>query len=715
MKTVTRVRGDQPMRDATLDQPPVFVLTRNAGAHLILESDTGAVAHVFVLEEDIVRLLVLPKGNLRHPRTWTLAPGDHDVPAEGRDRFDLKGFACPSFRLDQDQTDRLVIETDRLRLTIELRNLVCSWQVRKDGQWVAAMRDRPTQAYDFGWWGGGVCHYLAREPGDQYFGLGERSGDLDRAGRRFRLSNLDAMGYDAQSSDPLYKHIPFYITRKPSSGLAFGLFYDTLSDCSFDFGCELSNYHGPYRYFAADHGDLDLYVLAGPTIPEVVRRFTWLTGRPAATPDWALGYSGSAMGFTDAPDAQTRMAGFLKDLKTHAIACSSFHLSSGYTSIGDKRYVFHWNRDKFPDPKGFVDSFAAAGVKLIPNIKPVLLLDHPQFQEAAGRGLLLADATGEPVLEQFWDASGAYLDFTNPATALWWKDQVKTQLLDLGMAATWNDNNEYEVRNPRAMAHGFGAPFPAGEMKPLQTLLMLRASWEAQREQAPDRIPFLVTRAGAAGMQRYAQTWSGDNYTSWKTLKWNIAMGLGLALSGVSNIGHDVGGFAGPCPDPELFARWVGFGVFMPRFSIHSWNEDGTVNEPWMYPEVLDDVRALMKLRTRLIPYLAHLLERYRTHFEPVVRPLFYDFPDDPDVWAENEMFMLGDAMLVAPVVTRGAETREVRLPLGAKWRDGWSGEIFAGGERVQLPAPYSRPPFLIRTDARSISGDFLNGGDAAQ
>jgi alpha-glucosidase len=138
-------------------------------------------------------------------------------------------------------------------------------------------------------------------------------------------------------------------------------------------------------------------------------------------------------------------------------------------------------------------------------------------------------------------------------------------------------------------------------------------------------------------------------------------------------------------------------GVFMPRFSIHSWNEDGSVNEPWMHPEVLDDVRRLMHLRTRLIPYLSTLLARYRADYEPVLRPLFYDFPDDAETWGENELFMLGPDILVAPVVTPGATSRTVRLPRGAAWRDGWSDQTFVGGAEATLSAPYDKPPFLIR------------------
>jgi alpha-glucosidase len=309
----------------------------------------------------------------------------------------------------------------------------------------------------------------------------------------------------------------------------------------------------------------------------------------------------------------------------------------------------------------------------------------------------LTDDAGAPAQTQFWDGVGAYLDFTNPATAEWWRANVTRQLLDIGIAATWNDNNEYEITDPRATAHGFGQPFPAREMRPLQTLLMLRASRQAQRAHAPNAPPFLVSRAGCAGMQRYVQTWSGDNATSWETLRWNIRMGLGLGLSGVSNIGHDVGGFAGPAPDPELLLRWIGFGVFMPRFSIHSWNDDGSTTEPWMYPGALDTVRSLFRLRETLRPEIAEALADYRERYKPAVRPLFYDFPDDEALWADSDDFLLGRDILVAPVVEPGVDHRRVRLPTGADWRDAKTGHVHRGGDTVDLPAPFDQPPLLRR------------------
>lgn len=684
------------MMRRSLADPPLFAVTREERGHVALGEARGAVVHIFVLEDDIMRLAVLPDGVWKMPSTWAIAPGLEDVPAEGRGREDVSGFSCPAYALSEDK-GILTIETARLRLSIKLNGFSCRWAMKAGDAWAPIARDRFTQAYDFGWWDGRVRHYLARPEEEKFFGLGEVSGAMDRVGRRIRLSSTDALGYSARTSDPLYKHIPFYTTYNAKTKAAFGLFYDTLSDCTFDFGCERSNYHGRYRVFEAEHGDLDFYVIAGPEVADVTRRFTWLTGRPAFMPQWSLGYSGSTMSYTDAPDAQARMNEFLAKCAEHDILCSSFHLSSGYTSIGSKRYVFNWNRDKFPDPAAFVAHFAAHGVKLAPNIKPCLLADHPLYAHCAREGFFISGEDGRPTLAYFWDALGSYIDFTNPRAAQWWQEQVRQALLDIGMEATWNDNNECELRDPTARANFFGTPRAAVEAKPLQGLLMLQASRAAQLAHAPDRRPYLVTRAGAAGMQRYAQTWSGDNATSWETLKYNIKMGLGLALSGVSNAGHDVGGFAGNAPDAELFLRWVESGIFMPRFSIHSWNDDGTVNEPWMHEAVTAHVRDLIKFRARLQPYLYDLMWRYHSDFEPIVRPTFYDFPRDERCFEENDEIMLGPSLLVAVVVEPGATQRSVYLPVGADWYHYWSRTFVSGGQTVTVPAAWGRPPLFVR------------------
>jgi alpha-glucosidase len=518
------------------------------------------------------------------------------------------------------------------------------------------------------------------------------------------------MGYDAETSDPQYKSIP-YVLVADEAGRCHGAFYDTVADVAFDFGRELDNYHGFYRHIVADHGDVDLWMIAGPDPLAVTRRFTWLTGRPALMPRWSLGYSGSTMTYTDAPDAAAQMGGFLEKLAEHDIGCTSFHLSSGYTSIGDKRYVFHWNRDKFPDPKAFVSSYAEAGVELVPNIKPALLRSHPRYDEVAAAGYFVSDADGQPVEAQFWDEVGSYIDFTNPDAAAWWRAQVKSALLDQGIRSTWNDNNEYEVWDARARFAGFGTSVPAAAMRPVQPLLMMRASRRAQIEVRPDERPYVVTRSGMAGLQRYAQTWTGDNRTEWKTLRYNARMALGLALSGVSNSGHDVGGFAGPAPDAELLVRWVQAGVLMPRFSIHSWNDDRTVNEPWMYPEVLPAIQAMLRLRQRLVPFFYDLLLRYHADYAPMVLPTWAVFPHDPHCWAESDEHLLGPNLLAAPVMEAGATARRLYLPAGADWTHVWTGDVFTGGDWVTVAAPLDGPPPLFARVGSAMLVELAEGG----
>jgi alpha-glucosidase len=697
------------MKRASLSNPPLFALTEQGLGRLTLTADTGAVAHLFLLEEDVARLLLLADGNVTSPPSWAIAPGAEDIAEPGRDRMDVSGFTCPDVRIDAADGE-LVVETTRLRVTIRLHGLHCIWEQRDGDSWRLMAADRPTQAYDFGWWDGRAHHYAARQPGERFYGLGDRTGDCDRAGRRFRLTNLDPMGYDAEHSDPLYKSIP-YLLIADADGRCHGAFYDSVADVEFDFGRELDNYHGPYRHMAADAGDLDLWMIAGPDPLAVTRRFTWLTGRPALMPRWSLGYSGSTMSYTDAPDAAAQMAGFLDKLAEHDIGCTSFHLSSGYTSIGAKRYVFHWNREKFPDPAGFVASYAAAGVQLVPNIKPALLRSHPLYDEVAAAGLFVSDADGAPAEAQFWDEAGSYIDFTNPEGSAWWRGQVSSALLDQGMIATWNDNNEYEIWDKRARFAGFGAPRPARDMRPVQPLLMSRASRRAQAEAMPGRRPYVVTRSGMAGLQRYAQTWTGDNRTEWKTLRYNARMAIGLALSGVSNSGHDVGGFAGPAPSAELLIRWVQAGVLMPRFSIHSWNDDGTVNEPWMHPEALPAIRRLMALRQTLIPFFYDLLHRYHADYAPMVRPTWLDFPGDSAAWEESDEHLLGPDLLVATVMEPGVATRAVRPPAGADWIDIWTGAYIPGGAVMVLAAQLEGPPPLLARAGSAMLVDLAKGG----
>ncbi len=663
---------------------------------VILLCDNKHSLHIYVLEQNVIRVLVKRNQKLRLDRTWTISPNSADVPWEGRNKQDLSGFSLPGFVLEQNDS-QIQISTDQLRLTIS-QPLTMVWEHNQDGQWLPLAKDRKTGAYQLSPSQQGVAHFIHRGDNERYYGLGEKTGNLNREGRRFEMRNLDAMGYDASSTDPLYKHIPFYITRT-EQGASYGLFYDNLASCWFDLGNELDNYHIKYRSYRAEDGDLDLYFMYGEKVLDVTKAFVRLTGGTLFGPKWSLGYSGSTMRYTDEPNSQELLQSFVDQCQQHDIPCDSFQLSSGYTSIGDKRYVFNWNYAKVPTPNEMSDYFHLHGLKLAANIKPCLLHDHPMYQQVKEQGLFIKDSENDqPEISVFWDADGSHLDFTNPDAIKWWQNNVKQQLLEKGIDSTWNDNNEYEIWDRDARCFGFGKEIPISLIRPLQPLLMMKASYEAQVEFAPNLRPYLISRSGCPGMNRYVQTWSGDNRTNWNNLRYNIKMGLGMSLSGLYNVGHDVGGFSGDRPDPELFARWVQNGVMHPRFTIHSWNDDGTVNEPWMYPNVTPIVRSAVKLRYRLLPYIYDALWQAHNSDEPMLRPTFLDHEHDEKTFEECDDYLLGQSLLVASVVEPGQRQRDVYLPDNqVGWYDFYTNQWFSGAQTITVDAPLEQIPLLVK------------------
>ena len=669
-------------------------LAARAGNAVAIDLESGWQCRLYVLADDLVRVLLVRDATLREPRTWSIAPAGTDVPWEGRDRLDLAGFPCPAFDVVE-RAGGVAIVTNALQVGVRLAPFGLDWSA--GGKPFAA--DRPTCSYEWSERTGAVRHSMARTSSDRFFGLGDKTGPLDHHGRRLRTLALDALGYDACISDPLYKHWPFVIGRDEASGVAYGQLYDTQAPATFDLGCEFDNYHGFYRSAEIDDGDLDYYVFVGPDLPGVVRKFTELTGRMALPPRWSLGYANTAMSLADAPDAQARVTGFVDEAARHDVPLSAFHFGSGYSSIGAKRYVFTWNRSKFPDPRAAIAHFRDRGVRVVVNLKPCLLDDHPRYAEVAARDGFVADGrTGGPCISQFWDGEGAHVDFTHPAAIRWWQDSLREQVLDVGIDAGWNDNNEYEIWDDAGRSHGFGTPLPIRRSRPLQALLMTRATAEAQAAHRPGERSFTVTRAGPPGIQRYAQTWSGDNTTSWKTLRWNLRMGLTMSLSGMFNTGHDIGGFAGPVPDAELLVRWTQNGIFSPRCIMNSWKTGGEVNSPWLHADALAPIRAAIRLRYRLMPYLYTLMQRAAAHGEPVLRPLFYEFPDDARSWLDADDFLFGPQVLVANVLEPGMTRREVWLPPGP---DGWyelqSGARHPSGTCVTVAAPLDHIPVFVR------------------
>ena len=258
------------------------------GARFTLED--GWQCRIFVLANDLVRVLFVRPEGLREPRTWMVAPNGVDVPWEGRDRLDVSRFERPCF--DAQVRERCVaLHTSALYVVVRLHPFGLEWSTPSAQPFAI---DRRTSAYQWNPRSGALRHYMARQASDRYFGLGVKTGPLDKHGRRVRTLAIDALGYNAETSDPLYKHWPYLIVRDATSAVSYGIFYDTFCSTTFDLGCEHDNYHGFYRYCEIEDGDLDYYLFVGPNIRDVVRKFGELTGRMALGPRWSLGYANTA-------------------------------------------------------------------------------------------------------------------------------------------------------------------------------------------------------------------------------------------------------------------------------------------------------------------------------------------------------------------------------------------------------------------------------------
>ncbi|PHZ15139.1 uncharacterized protein RHIMIDRAFT_198594 [Rhizopus microsporus ATCC 52813] len=625
-------------------------------------------------------------------------------------------------------TDTLELKTSDLRLVVTLQPAFqLKWYPleQQDTSEFPFAEDLLYRAYAYDKATDDKWHYQRKYDGNLYYGLGERTGSFNLSGRRFKLERLDCMGYDAETQDPLYKFCPFYICLSRKSRHAYGIHYNNFSKAEINFGQELDAMWKTYTYYHSESGPLDYYMIFGPKVSSVVQKYSYIVGKPRHLPPrYSFGYLASSMGYAESDEAQKKIEEFVENCKKYDIPCDGMHLSSGYTVNADgDRCVFTWNHKRFPNPEELSKKLKEAGIRIFANVKPWLLQHcHPDFELVkADKGFVWDTDEDQPSTVMQWKAGpntigkASYIDFSSESGYNYWKSRLKTELLEKGYLL-WLDNNEFTTADdghtyanqvsPYSFSgmHGSritGPTLPKERSEtikagtPLQTLLMIQASYEALREHDPVQRPFLITRSATPyAQQLVSQTWSGDNMTSWKTVKYNIPMGLGANLSAMPyGYGHDIGGFAGPQPDPEMLVRWVQQGIFWPRFCVHSWNSDNTITELWMFPEVLPVIRSSLQLRYRLIPYLYTLYVRYAYYEQqPLIRPVLYEHQHDINTYDQQFEFMVGPSLLVAPIYEPGQTHREVYLPSNTSWYHFQTGTYYKtdpnAGQWVKVAAP---------------------------
>ena len=647
-----------------------FILDR-ADKHTRLYRSDGILMRIDFIE-DILRVALIKNEDLLP--TFSIDPAHQGTGIRGRDKLSLDGFKLCAPEVHEDH-EKLCFRHCGHDFTIDLLNFHITISNDKG----ILYEDRSGLAYNFDHeLGDGSIHYTGRQEGQRIYGLGDKAGPVDKNHQRYKLDTNDSMGYKAKYSDPLYKYLPFYICENQVG--SYGVYYDTYSEGEVDFGKEHDNYYEPFNSIHYEEENMVFYILLGST-KQILQKFIQMTGGIGEIPDWAFRYCGSTMEYTDAPDADARLRSFIDNCEKYGIKAGGFYMSSGYTQIKEKRYVFHWNKDKIPDPKALSEHFRKHGLRILPNIKPAFLDDHPMYEEIAKNGWFLHYKDGTAAKFPFWGGNASYLDFTNPEAYAFWKNCVKEILVEHGYENIWNDNNEYDVHDRDVLAHGFGHEIPARWIRPLFSYLMARASGEACAETNPK--PFHVSRCAIAGTQAIASTWTGDNYTDFEELRYNHYQAMTMALSGFAFFGPDIGGFAGPKPGKELFIRWLQYGVFLPRFVLHSWKEHEDSTMPWLYPDLMKEVKAIFDVRESLLPYLKKEMAKCIANNMPLITPVFLR---DEDYDRESDAFMLGERILVCPIFDEGADEVQLFLPKSEKgFRLRGQGEIAQGGTFVMV------------------------------
>lgn len=647
-----------------------FILDR-ADKHTRLYRSDGILMRIDFIE-DILRVALIKNEDLLP--TFSIDPAHQGTGIRGRDKLSLDGFKLCAPEVHEDH-EKLCFRHCGHDFTIDLLNFHITISNDKG----ILYEDRSGLAYNFDHeLGDGSIHYTGRQEGQRIYGLGDKAGPVDKNHQRYKLDTNDSMGYKAKYSDPLYKYLPFYICENQAG--SYGIYYDTYSEGEVDFGKEHDNYYEPFNSIHYEEENMVFYILLGST-KQILQKFIQMTGGIGEIPDWAFRYCGSTMEYTDAPDADARLRSFIDNCEKYGIKAGGFYMSSGYTQIKEKRYVFHWNSDKIPDPKALSEHFRKHGLRILPNIKPAFLDDHPMYEEIAKNGWFLHYKDGTAAKFPFWGGNASYLDFTNPEAYAFWKNCVKEILVEQGYENIWNDNNEYDVHDRDVLAHGFGHEIPARWIRSLFSYLMAKASGEACAETNPK--PFHVSRCAIAGTQTIASTWTGDNYTDFEELRYNHYQAMTMALSGFAFFGPDIGGFAGPKPGKELFIRWLQYGVFLPRFVLHSWKEHEDSTMPWLYPDLMKEVKAIFDVRESLLPYLKKEMAKCIANNMPLITPVFLR---DEDYDRESDDFMLGERILVCPIFDEGADEVQLFLPKSEKgFRLRGQGEIEQGGTFVMV------------------------------
>jgi alpha-glucosidase len=635
--------------------PAIAQMTSAASADFTVRGPQ-ATMQVAALTDSILRVRIAPGGTMAEDASWAVSHAMRS--ARARATPEANGFATAALNVSVDPQTLALTVTDKAGKVIVAD---AAAPLSLDGQSFTLRKAMP-QA-------------------EHYYGLGDKTGGMDRRGGSFVDWNTDAFGFSS-STDPIYKSIPFFIGVGGAAG-SYGVFLDNPRRAWFDFG----HRDDGTLAFGSNGGPIDYYIIAGPSTAEVVRRYTDLTGKAPLAPQWALGYQQSRYSYMSADEVR----GIADRLRSDRVPTDVIWLDIDYQ---DRNRPFTVNTKTFPSMKGLASDMDAKGIKLITIVDLHVANAPNQGYAPFGTGKagdhFLHNPDGSMYTAPVWPGPSVFPDFTRSSTRQWWGGLFK-EFLDDGIAGFWNDMNEPAIFDtptktmPLDTVHRIDtddfAPRSANhsEIHNVYGMENTRATYEGLKTLRPNDRAFVMTRASYAGGQKYAVTWTGDNSSSWDHLKLSIQQIVNLGLSGFSYSAADVGGFTGG-PSADLLTKWFEYAAFTPVFRDHA--ATGTPRaEPWVDgPAHLAIRRKFVEERYRLMPYLYGLAELNARTGDPITRPVFYDYPAASGFSCDQSMaFTLGGRLLIGGNPKPDSPMAyPVCLPAGA-WYDYWTGMPVAG------------------------------------
>jgi alpha-glucosidase len=692
---------------------PVASFTRSENAVVFNCKDQSQV-QVIMLAPDLVRVrasFAKPVSTKDH--SWAIAKTDWQAP-----RWSLSESAN-SVRI---MTDEIEIVVNRSPLLIEFRDAKTHALLNADEQ---------PMAYD----AAGLMKEIMFDPdagtfiaaskkvgfNEHFYGLGEKAARLDKRRNSFVNWNSDTPGY-TEGKDPIYQTVPFYTAIQ--NGLAYGIFFDNSYRSYFDFAKSSQQ----RVWFGAEGGGMNYYFFYGPSLKKILSRYADLTGHMPLPPLWALGNQQSRWSYY--PDTMAEEV--VREYRKRDLPLDVLHLDIDYMQ-GYR--VFTWDRDRFPNAKALSERLRTQGVKLVtivdPGVKyqpvakstamvtsvtPELEPQSPRyyvFDQGVQKNYFQKRKSGELFIPKVWPGESVFVDFTLSGAREWW-GSLHRAYTDNGVAGIWNDMNE-----PSDFVDQTGknqidvVSFDEGEKsthaknRNVFGLLMARATYEGLERLRPDQRPYIITRAAYAGIQRYSTMWTGDTNSTWEALALSIPMFTTLGLSGEPFVGSDVGGFMGR-GNGELLVRSYQVSFLAPFCRNHK-VIDGYDQEPWRFGKYYEDIiRRYLKLRYQLLPFLYTTLEEAHRTGVPLFRPLVLNYQDDPNTYNLDDEFMIGNDLLVAPVLKPDVTRRLVYLPKGA-WYDYWTNKKYAGETTISVDAPLETVPMFVRGGAIIPTGPAMN------